>query len=141
VHRPEFDRKLFETEISEKRQWKIITDDKIACAWATTFNDPQIWEERNEDLSGYLHRIATNSDFRGQNLAGHIVEWVNSDAKENQKHFVRTDSVADNPGLINYYTKCGFDFLGLLKLKNTVGLPIHYDIATMNLFQMKIKSK
>ena len=51
------------------------------------------------------------------------------------------DTVGDNPGLINYYTKCGFDFLGLLKLKNTKGLPAHYDNATVSLFQMTIKSK
>ena len=141
VHWPDFDRKLIETEISENRQWKIIADDKIACVWATTFHDPQIWEERNEDPSVYIHRIATNPDFRGQNLVGQIVEWVKNYAKENQKKFVRMDTVGDNPRLINYYTKCGFDFLGLLKLKNTDRLPAHYDNATVSLFQMVISSR
>mgnify|MGYP003602040181 FL=1 len=138
VHWPEFDRKLIETEISENRQWKIIADGKIACIWATTFTDPQIWEERNDDPAVYIHRIATNPDFRGQNLVGQIVEWAKIYANENQKQFVRMDTVGDNPGLINYYTKCGFDFLGLLKLKNTTGLPAHYDNATVSLFQMII---
>jgi len=141
VHWPEFDRTLIETEIAENRQWKIVTDDKIVCVWATTFNDPQIWEERNEDPAIYIHRIATNPDFRGQNLVGQIVEWVKIYAKEIQKQFVRMDTVGDNPGLINYYIKCGFDFLGLLKLKNTEGLPAHYDNATVSLFQMTINSK
>ena len=138
VHWPEFDRKLIETEISENRQWKIIADGKIACIWATTFTDPEIWEERNDDPAVYIHRIATNPDFRGQNLVGQIVEWAKIYANENQKQFVRMDTVGDNPGLINYYTKCGFDFLGLLKLKNTTGLPAHYDNATVSLFQMII---
>jgi len=140
VHWPEFDRTLIETEIAENRQWKIVTDDKIVCVWATTFNDPQIWEERNEDPAIYIHRIATNPDFRGQNLVGQIVEWVKIYAKEIQKQFVRMDTVGDNPGLINYYIKCGFDFLGLLKLKNTEGLPAHYDNATVSLFQITINS-
>lgn len=138
VHWPEFDKKLIENEISENRQWKIVVEGKIACVWATTFNDPQIWEERNEDPSVYIHRIATNPDFRGQNLVGQIVEWVKIYAKENKKQFVRMDTVGDNPGLINYYSKCGFDFLGLLKLKNTEGLPAHYDNATVSLFQMTL---
>jgi RimJ/RimL family protein N-acetyltransferase len=138
VHWPEFDRKLVETEILENRQWKIVIDSKIACIWATTFNDPQIWEERNEDPSVYIHRIATNPDFRGQNLVGQIVEWVKIYAKENQKEFVRMDTVGDNIGLVHYYEKCGFDFLGLLKLKNTEGLPAHYDNATVSLFQMTL---
>jgi len=141
VHWPEFERKLIETEIAENRQWKIVVDEKIACVWATTFHDPQIWEEKDGDPSVYIHRIATNPDFRGQHLVVQIVEWVKFYAKENQKHFVRMDTVGDNPGLINYYTKCGFNFLGLLKLKNTEGLPAHYDNATVSLFQMTITTK
>ncbi len=140
-HWPEFDRKLIETEISENRQWKIIADEKIACLWATSFDDPQIWEERNEDPSVYIHRIATNPDFRGQNLVEQIVKWAKVFAIENQKQFVRMDTVGDNPGLINHYIKCGFDFLGLLKLKNTEGLPAHYNNATVSLFQLKVNSK
>jgi ribosomal protein S18 acetylase RimI-like enzyme len=140
-HWPEFDRKLIETEISENRQWKIVSEGKIACVWATTFNDPQIWEERNEDPAVYIHRIATNPDFRGQNLVGQIVEWAKNYAKENQKQFIRMDTVGDNSGLINHYTRCGFEFLGLLKLRNTEGLPAHYDNATVSLFQMTIISK
>lgn len=141
VYWPDFERKLIESEIYENRQWKIIADDKIACVWATTFSDPQIWEERNEDPSVYIHRIATNPDFRGQNLVAQIVQWVRLYGKENQKQFVRMDTVGDNQGLINYYTKCGFDFIGLLKLKNTEGLPAHYNNATVSLFQMTISSR
>jgi ribosomal protein S18 acetylase RimI-like enzyme len=138
VHWPEFDRKLIETEISENRQWKIVIDGRIACVWATTFSDPQIWEERNGEPSVYIHRIATNPDFRGQNLVEKIVEWVKIFAKENKKQFVRMDTVGDNKGLINYYGKCGFDYLGLLKLKNTEGLPAHYNNATVSLFQLTL---
>ena len=43
---PEFDNALIEKEIAEKRQWKILIDNQIACVWATTFSDPEIWEER-----------------------------------------------------------------------------------------------
>ncbi len=138
-HWPEFDRELIETEILENRQWKIVAEGKIACVWATTFNDPQIWEERNEDPAVYIHRIATNPDFRGQNLVGKIVEWAKSYAKENQKQYIRMDTVGYNLGLINYYTRCGFDFLGLLKLKNTGGLPAHYENATVSLFEIEVK--
>ena len=138
---PEFEKSLVETEIIEKRQWKIVINNKIACVWATTFNDPEIWEERNIDPSVYIHRIATNPDFRGQNLVEQIVTWVKVFAKENNKRFVRMDTVGNNQGLINHYTKCGFDFLGLLKLKNTVGLPAHYHNATVSLFQIALNSE
>ncbi|MHB8905347.1 MAG: GNAT family N-acetyltransferase [Melioribacteraceae bacterium] len=138
VHWAEFDRKLIETEISENRQWKMLINGGIACVWAMTFNDPQIWEERNKDPSVYLHRIATNPNFRGQNLVGEIVKWAKNYANENNKKYIRMDTVGNNSGLIKYYKKCGFDFLGLFKLNNTKGLPAHYDNATVSLFQMAL---
>ena len=140
-HWPVFKRALIENEISKHTQWKIIADGKIACVWATTFSDPQIWEERNEDPSVYIHRIATNPNFRGNNLVGKIVEWAKLYAAENQKDFIRMDTVGDNSGLIGHYTKCGFNFLGLLKLKNSRGLPAHYENATVSLFEISINSK
>jgi RimJ/RimL family protein N-acetyltransferase len=139
VHWPEFERQLIETEIAEDRQWKMVIDNRIACIWATTFTDPQIWEERSDDPSVYIHRIATNPDFRGKSLVTEIVKWAKTHAKENRKKFVRLDTVGDNPGLISYYTKCGFSFLGLSKLKNTAGLPAHYDQASVSLFELKIE--
>lgn len=138
VRWPEFDTALIETEILEERQWKIIIDDQIACIWATTFNDPQIWEERNNDPSIYIHRIATNPYFRGKNLVEEIVKWGRIYAKENNKKFIRLDTVGENMGLINYYQKCGFNFLGLYKLKDTDGLPNHYSNATVSLFEIEL---
>jgi RimJ/RimL family protein N-acetyltransferase len=139
VHWPEFERQLIETEIAEDRQWKMVIDNRIACIWATTFTDPQIWEERSDDPSVYIHRIATNPDLRGKSLVTEIVKWAKTHAKENRKKFVRLDTVGDNPGLISYYTKCGFSFLGLSKLKNTAGLPAHYDQASVSLFELTIE--
>ncbi|MDB5030881.1 GNAT family N-acetyltransferase [Mucilaginibacter sp.] len=136
VHWPEFDRKFIETEIFENRQWKIMIDNQIACIWATTFSDPEIWEEKNKDPSVYIHRIATNQDFKGRNLVGEIVQWAKNYAWVNDKKYIRMDTVGYNTGLIDYYQKCGFDFLGLSKLKNTKGLPAHYDNATVSLFQI-----
>jgi hypothetical protein len=60
---PNFDQHLIETELSENRQWKLIIENQIACVWAITFNDAEIWEERDCNDAIYIHRIATHSDF------------------------------------------------------------------------------
>lgn len=133
---PKFDKELIENEIAEKQQWKILINNQLACVWATTFTDPQIWEERNSDPAVYIHRIATNPIFRGQNLVAEIVKWSRIYAAENKKKFIRMDTVGENKGLIKYYQKCGFDFLGLSKLKNTDDLPAHYYNATVSLFEI-----
>src|SRR5882672_5404478 len=89
---PEFERSLVEKEISENHQWKMLEEAKIVCVWATTFSDPLIWEERNEDPSVYIHRIATHPDFRGRNLVISIVEWAKLYAKANNKKYIRLDT-------------------------------------------------
>lgn len=135
---PEFERSMIENEIAENRQWKITIYDEVACIWAIAFSDPQIWREKNADPAVYIHRIATNPKFRGQNLVAEIVEWAKKYAKENQKRFIRMDTVGENTPLINYYKKCGFAFLGLTKLGNTDELPGHYHNAEVSLFEIDV---
>lgn len=138
LHWPDFDRQMVADEIAENRQWKLIIDNEITCAWATTFSDPLIWEERNIDPSVYIHRIATNNDFRGRNFVMDIIKWAKSYAVLNDKKFIRLDTVGLNEKLIAHYEKCGFTFLQLTKLKNTVGLPAHYHNAEISLFELKV---
>lgn len=135
---PEFERKLVEQELREGRQWKMLIDNKIACVWAIAFDDPQIWGARNVDSAIYLHRIATNPAFRGQKLVEKIVRWAKEYAQQHGQQFVRLDTIGENLGLIAHYTACGFDYLGLVKLTNTVGLPAHYHSATVSLFELPV---
>lgn len=135
---PEFEPALVETEVREGRQWKLIIEGQIACVWATTFSDEQIWEERNSDPSVYIHRIATNPAFRGNSLVQLIVNWAKGYAKAQGKDFVRLDTLGNNTRLIKLYTDAGFNFLGLFDLKNTEGLPAHYGTAPACLFEIRL---
>ena len=135
---PVFEKEMVLQEIQEKRQWKIVVDDAIACVFATTFNDPLIWEEKDKDPSVYIHRIATDPKYRGNNFVVTIVEWAKDYAKENNKNFIRLDTVGENKGLINYYQECGFNFLGLFKLNDTENLPAHYHNASVSLFEITL---
>ncbi len=138
VEWPIFEQSLVETEIKEQRQWKLVMDNQIACVWTTTFDDPLIWLERNTDPAVYIHRIATNPDFRGNDLVKKIVNWAKKYAIANQKKFIRMDTVGKNTSLINYYKKSGFDFLGMLQLEDTDALPTHYHKANVSLFEIKL---
>lgn len=136
---PNFKRELVEKEIKENRQWKMIIDDEISCVWAITFDDEQIWEEKNKDSAIYIHRIATNPSFRGNNFVSKIVEWAMEYAKLMDKQFVRLDTLGNNVRLIEHYKKAGFEFLGMFNLKNTDTLPEHYDNVPACLFEIDLK--
>ncbi|TAD96161.1 MAG: GNAT family N-acetyltransferase [Bacteroidetes bacterium] len=138
VHWPDFDQNMVKTEIAENRQWKMCENQQTACVWVTTFSDPEIWEERNNDPAIYIHRIAVNPLFRGKNLVLDIVEWAKIYAKENDKKFVRMDTVGNNLKLIEHYVRCGFKFLGLSKIKSSQNLPAHYQNATLSLFELAL---
>jgi ribosomal protein S18 acetylase RimI-like enzyme len=136
---PDFDRQLVETELAENRQWKLIIDNQIACVWAITFNDPEIWEVRDQDAAIYIHRIATNPDFRGHNFVGILAEWAKEYAHSIDKDFVRLDTLGNNVKLIEHYSTNGFDFLGIFDLKSTAELPIHYQTTEgCCLFEIKL---
>ena len=107
---PEFDKEFITTEVLENRQFKLLIDDKIACVWAITYSDPQIWEEKDNDSSIYIHRIATNPEFRGKNFVQAIVAWSKDIAAKENKQYVRMDTCGKNDKLINHYKSCGFDF-------------------------------
>ena len=136
---PQFSEQVIRTEIAENRQWKIIDEGVVAAVFATTFSDPEIWEERNADPSVYIHRIATNPALRGKGYVGKIVEWAKKHAMENGKQFVRLDTVGENHSLINVYKSHGFTFLGLKPLRDSSGLPAHYQVADVAFFEISLE--
>lgn len=137
---PEFERGLVETEITAHRQWKLRIGDKIACVWATTFSDAQIWGERNNDPAVYIHRIATNPEFRGNDFVAMIVAWAKEYAAQQKKEYVRLDTIGNNTKLIEVYTRAGFEFLGLFDLKDVSDLPAHYSYGPACLFELKVEA-
>ena len=135
---PDFERAMVETEIAENRQFKLLINNEIACIWAITFSDKQIWEESNKDTAVYIHRITTNPKFRGNNFVADIVTWAKEYVKQKNIQFIRLDTLGNNIKLIAHYKSAGFDFLGLFNLKNTDRLPDHYQLAPVCLFEINL---
>lgn len=133
-----FDRAMIEREIAEKRLWKIIVDNKIACIFSIAFDDPLIWKEKSSEPAIYIHRIVTNPEFRGQKFVPKIVDWARVYAKSIDKKFIRMDTWGDNQKLLDYYVGCGFDFLGVITPTKSTELPKHYDGITLSLFEIKL---
>ena len=133
-----FERALIEKEISEGRQWKMISEGEIACIFAIDFNDPVIWGLKDNDPSIYLHRIVTDPFFRGNNHVSAIIEWALEFGKSNKKQYIRMDTWGDNPNLIAYYVKCGFNHIGFTTPENFDALPKHYENISLALFEIPI---
>jgi len=132
-----FSKELVETEIAENRQYKILVNDEVACVFAVTFNDQLIWGDRDHDAI-YIHRIVTHPDFRGLSFVKEIITWARAFAAENHLKFIRMDTWADNEKLLEYYTSCGFNYVGVVTMEKTDGLPKHYEGISLSLFEIEI---
>ncbi|MFZ4544062.1 MAG: GNAT family N-acetyltransferase [Saprospiraceae bacterium] len=123
---PEFEHALIENEIDENRQWKMLIDNVMVCNWAITFEDKEIWEEKDQNDSIFIHRICNNPLMRGNRYIDHIVDWAKTYARAKGKQYVRLDTLGNNTRLIELYTSAGFEFLGMFLLSDTTTLPEHY---------------
>jgi len=123
---PKFERSFVEKEIQDKRQWKIMIGNEIACNWSITFEDKEIWGEKDDNNSIYIHRLAANPAFRGNRFIDMIVPWAKAYALSKGRKYIRLDTLGNNTRLIEYYRSAGFDFLGIFKLMNTQNLAAHY---------------
>ena len=135
---PDFDREMVINEIAENRQFKLLVNNEVVCIWAITFSDEQIWENSNTDSAVYIHRIAVNPNFRGNNYIVTITNWAKEYALKKEIQFIRLDTLGENKNLITHYKNAGFHFLGLFNLKNTSNLPDHYKLAPVCLFEIDL---
>ena len=133
---PEFDKTMVINEINEKRQFKLLIDGEIACVWVISYNDPEIWQDDDGISSIFIHRIATNPNFRGNNYVQIIVDWAKEFAKN--KKYIRMDTCGENTKLIQHYKSCGFNFLGIKRLETALNLPAHYQNADVCYFEIEL---
>lgn len=134
-----FDRSMIEHELAKGRQWKILVNGVIACIFEVEFADPLIWKEKNDDAAIYLHRIVSSSKFRGNNFMLHIVAWSHEYARQNNCQYIRMDTWGDNPRLIAYYVKSGFNHVGFSVPEKTPALPKHYEGIELALFEISVR--
>ncbi|KIA95401.1 GNAT family acetyltransferase [Pedobacter kyungheensis] len=132
-----FSRELVQTEIAENRQYKILVNGEVACVFAVTFNDALIWGDRDHD-SIYIHRIVTHPDFRGYAFVKEIIKWARQYCLDNDLKYIRMDTWADNEKLLDYYTSCGFEYVGVVTMQETDGLPKHYEGISLSLFEIVV---
>ncbi|MCX7547265.1 GNAT family N-acetyltransferase [Xanthomarina sp. F1114] len=133
-----FSRSLVEQEIDENRHFKIIEGKELACTFLIAFKNPVIWEDAGHDNAIYLHRIATNSNFRGQGYVKKIVAWTIQYAKEKNIDFVRLDTHSGNEKINTYYKSCGFTYKGIKSIEWTSDLPEHYKDGPFSLFEIAL---
>src|SRR5215469_3443513 len=74
------DTDMLDVEVSERRLWKVVENDEIACIFSVTYSDAVLWNERNADSAVYIHCIVTDPGFRGRGFVSKITQWAKQHA-------------------------------------------------------------
>ncbi len=121
---PDYDKNTLRNDIEQMLQFKIIIEGSIACVFSICFEDKIVWRERDKNDAVYLHRIVVNQNFKGLKLFRRVLEWAKNISTEKEFDFIRMDTWADNPSIIEYYHGFGFKTVDLYTTPNSEDLPI-----------------
>lgn len=133
-----YDKEVLRKDVADKRQFKIVIENQIACVFSICFTDKIVWRERDIGDSVFLHRIVVNPKFKGQKNVGRIMKWTIDYCKKNGFKYIRLDTWAENENIIYYYKSYGFKFLEFFQQPNDEALPSHQRGENTALLEFKI---
>jgi len=132
-----YDKSVIVRDIESRRQYKIVNAGVVQIVFSVSYNDPEIWRERETGDSVYLHRIVVNPQAKGQKLFGLIVDWALNHINQKGLRNLRMDTWARNPALIDYYRKFGFEAVENYTTPDVDALPIHNRNLSLTLLEYR----
>lgn len=133
-----YDKNFIIDDLKNEKQFKINMNNEIIAVFSICYNDSLIWRERENNDAIYLHRIVVNPDFKGQKQFEKILEWSIDFANKNQLKYVRMDTWAQNPNIIEYYKSFGFKHIEDYTTPNTSELPEQHRNLKVALLEYKL---
>lgn len=133
-----YDKHFIRKDIEENFQFKIISGNNVLCIFSICYTDALIWREREQKDAIYLHRIVVNPFFKGQKQFEKILNWVKQFATEKGLRYIRMDTWANNPNIIEYYKSFGFIHLEDYTTPNTQQLPEQHRNLNVALLELEL---
>lgn len=91
------------------------TDNRPSGGFILIEEDRRYWPG-SLDRAFYLHKFVVDSEFRGQNLSGKILDWVKAYGTSQGKAFIRLDFEEDRGYLRDMYFGSGFKKVDVVKV-------------------------
>jgi GNAT superfamily N-acetyltransferase len=134
-----YDKNVVAKDVEDKNQYKIVVDSTPAMVFSVRYSDKFIWRDLDQGDSIYLHRIVVNPEFKGRKLFGAILKWAIDHVQKKGLNFIRMDTWAANPTIVNYYKTFGFDVIENYTTPDSAELPIHNRNLSLTLLEYKVK--
>lgn len=134
-----YDKGFIWSDINNKRLYKIMYGDEIACIFSICLDDALIWREMETGEAVYLHRIVINRKFAGEKLFQKVLDWAMAFARENRLKYIRMDTWAKNEKIISYYKSYHFAFVEDYTTPYTEDLPLQHRGLQVALLEKKVE--
>jgi len=133
-----YDKSALVKDVNNKNQYKIVIDEQISMVYSVCYSDKILWRQMENGDAIYLHRIVVNPQFKGKRMFGIILEWAIQHAKSKGFKFIRMDTWADDPNIINYYKGFGFYFIEDFNKPDIPELPVHNRNIPLALLEYRV---
>jgi len=133
-----YDKDVLRNDVECKYQYKILVGNDIACIFSLFYADPILWRDREKGDSIYLHRVVVNPRYKGQKQLGNILNWLTIHAKQLNMKYIKIDTWADNPNIIEYYKSFGFEFVENFTTPDILELPSHHRNLQLALLELPL---
>ena len=133
-----YDKSALVNDVNNKNQYKIVIDEQISMVYSVCYSDKILWRQMENGDAIYLHRIVVNPQFKGKRMFGIILEWAIQHAKSKGFKFIRMDTWADDPNIINYYKGFGFYFIEDFNTPDIPELPVHNRNIPLALLEYRV---
>ncbi|MCR8843304.1 GNAT family N-acetyltransferase [Paenibacillus sp. SC116] len=81
------------------------------------WSDPRVWEELDDERSGYIHKFAVGRDYVGLGIGRQLLGWAEQYIRDKGKK-IRLDCMAENHRLNQYYVESGYKYVKRLEWEN-----------------------
>jgi len=113
---------VIENDIKNKHSYVLLKNDMIVATVAISFDGEITYNEifegswKSNESYAVIHRIAVDSNLKGQGLSSEIINHTASLAKEKGVTSIKIDTHEDNEAMRRSLIKNGFDYCGIIYL-------------------------
>jgi ribosomal protein S18 acetylase RimI-like enzyme len=76
------------------------------------WNDPDIWEAREDSEAGYIHGLVIDHQLAGKGLGRELLGWAEAHIAASGRRLARLDCVRTNRDLRRYYEDADYRRVG-----------------------------
>lgn len=92
--------------------------EEVVGTFYICWSDPMLWENLDNDESGYIHRFAVSRNHTGYGIGKQLINWAEQYIRSKGKKHIRLDCMAENTRLNQYYLDLGYEHIKLLHWSN-----------------------